>query len=284
LPLIDLHTHTTASDGSYSPGELLEAAAAIGLEALAITDHDTMAGWEEAAGLPGPFPFELIGGTEISAVLRVEGRRSRSLHLLAYFLRHPPPERFRQWLARNREHRQTRNREILERLHGMGIELSMAEVEARASRLIGRPHFAAALVGKGYAASYEDAFRRFVGESAPAYAPRIEPEAGEAIAEVRAAGGLVSLAHPGRIRPGGGTLEEIVEQLVERGLTALEVYHSEHDPARVPYFEQLAARFGLAATGGSDFHGAFKPAIHLGAGRNSSLCVPGALLERLRRL
>ena len=283
--MIDLHTHTTASDGTYTPRELIEEAKRTGIEVLAITDHDTFEGYFEAIPYAQRAGIDLIAGVEIGTQLRHPSiSRAKNTHLLAYFFDGPPPQRFCEFLSRLRRARQERNRRLIEKLRNYGVYLSMDDVRRVAGHpLIGRPHFARVMVQKGYVRSVQEAFREYLGEHAKAYVERVEPDMLEALRLVRECGGLSSLAHP--IRLGVSSLreiEDVVARLAADGLMALEVYHSDHEPEHVAFFEQLARRLGLAVTGGSDFHGAGKPDVKLGVGRGN-LHLRRDLVEELRR-
>lgn len=245
------------------------------LEALAITDHDTFAGYEAALPFATAAGLDLIQGIELSTKFH-----GAVVHLLAYFLHGTPGPEFSGWLFKQQESRRDRNRRLIDRLRELGIEISLEEVEAIGRSLTGRPHFARILVRKGFATDLEDAFSRYLGEDAIAYVDREDPPAEEAVRLVLASGGIPSVAHPIRLRDD----EQTVSGLAEHGLPALEVYHSDHNAASVQRYEAMARRFGLLATGGSDFHGTVKPHIRLGSGMNGNLRVPKEVLDRLRAL
>jgi len=279
--VIDLHTHTYESDGTYSPAELIDAARALPLEALAITDHDTFAGYDQAVPLAKEHNFDLVCGLEMTT--RLERHRLFSAHMLVYFLQQPPTAEFRAWLDEILESRRDRNRRLIRNLQDAGVKIELQEVEKVGRTLTGRPHFARVLVNKGYASNSEDAFRRYLGEHAPHYAERYGPHTESAIERVRAAGGLPVLAHPVRL----GIFDEdaegaLIKDLRERGLGGIEVYHSDHGTEDVQRYARIAAKLGLAVTGGSDFHGAAKPGIALGTGHNGNVCVPRSVLDHLR--
>jgi predicted metal-dependent phosphoesterase TrpH len=279
--VIDLHTHTYESDGTYSPAELIQAARTLPLDALAITDHDTFAGYDQALPLAKEHKFDLVCGLEMTT--RLERKRIFSAHMLVYFLHQPPTDTFRVWLDEILESRRDRNRRLIQNLQDAGVDIELEEVEKVGRTLTGRPHFARVLVNKGYATTSEDAFRRYLGENAPHYAERYGPHTAEAIERVRAAGGLPVLAHPIRL----GVLdhaaeEDLIRDLRDAGLGGLEVYHSDHEAEDVARYARLAAKFGLAVTGGSDFHGAAKPGIALGSGYDGNVNVPRSVLDELR--
>lgn len=260
--MIDLHTHTNHSDGSDTPQQLLRLAGEAGLTTLAITDHDTFTGFEEAAVLPRPESLNLIRGIELSCRLE-----RRSVHLLGYFLQ-PPKAVFLQWLEQMQASRRERNQRLANRLRELGAIVDVTEAEALGRTITGRPHFARLLVSKGYARSYEDAFRRYLGEDASAHVEWRGPTIEEGIQQVREGGGFSSLAHPVRIH--NPWQEELIGRLAGLGLNALEVFHTDHSPEDSARFLRLADRFGLGVTGGSDFHGANKPGVKLGSVRFES--------------
>jgi 3',5'-nucleoside bisphosphate phosphatase len=277
--MIDLHSHTDQSDGTFSPAELVAEAVRIELEALAITDHDTFAGFDAARPLAADAGLPLICGIELST--RFGGA---SIHLLGYFPKDPPSEDFRAWLTFLLESRRDRNRRLIEKLQSIGVDITLEEVEHKGRSLTGRPHFARVLVEKGYAKDIQDAFEKFLDESARGYVQRQEVAIEEAIGRVRAAGGIASLAHPVRVAKNNwDRIAEYVEAMKAMGLGAIEVYHSDHTPENVAYYQSLARKFDLAMTGGSDFHGGNKPLISLGTGLRNNLCVPAGLIDGLRR-
>jgi len=267
--VIDLHTHTNHSDGSDTPPELLRLAAEAGLTALAITDHDTFSGYEEAVLLPNPPSLELIRGIELSC-----RQEHRSAHLLGYFFE-PPEPAFLKWLEQMRASRRDRNLRLAKRLRELGAEVDVAEAEAIGRTITGRPHFARLLVSKGYARSIDDAFRRYLSEDASAYVEWRGPTLEEGIQKICEGGGISSLAHPVRIN--NPWQEELIRRLSELGLNALEVFHSDHSPEDAARFLRLAARYRLGVTGGSDYHGVIKPSVRLG-----SVKVEPRWLEALR--
>jgi 3',5'-nucleoside bisphosphate phosphatase len=274
--LIDLHTHTTESDGSSTPAELVREAVESGLTALAITDHDTLAGYQAALGPAGEGGLELVCGIELSTkFLR------RSVHLLGYFLKAGPSSEFRAWLREMQESRRDRNIRLAARLRSLGMDIDLSEVEAKGRGMTGRPHFARVMVEKGYVADARQAFNEFLDESARGYVERREPQLGEGIQRIRAAGGLPALPHPTRLAEPEG-LDGILPQLVEMGLAGLEAYHSDHSPEQTDALLGLALRHGLAVTGGSDFHGDLKPGLRLGMVSGGTEEIPAGLLDSMR--
>jgi 3',5'-nucleoside bisphosphate phosphatase len=278
--VIDLHSHTNESDGTFTPLELVELAVESGVEALAISDHDTFAGYDQALPEAQARGLELICGIELSTR---DPRKARAVHLLAYFLRQPPPAEFRAWLGELIEGRRDRNRRLIASLREKGVEIELAEVERLGRTLTGRPHFARILMDKGYAANYEDAFRRYLGETAPTFVERYAPDVPVAIRRVLDAGGLPVLAHPIRLGMKDlATEENFIRELRDAGLRGIEVFHSDHRPADIERYAGIARKYKLLVTGGSDFHGDIKPQISLGTGYHGNLNIPITVLNDLR--
>ena len=279
--MIDLHSHTNESDGTCTPRELVELAVANRLEALAITDHDTFAGYDQALEPARAAGLELLCGIELNS--RITGKRKRTAHILGYFLHQPPTDDFRKWLDAMLASRRDRNVRLIEKLRSMGVDIVLDEVQRLGRTLTGRPHFAQVLVQKGYATDSDDAFRKYLDEDAPSYVERHAPEAAVSIRQINDAGGLSVLAHPVRLGfRDPATEEAVIGELAAAGLRGLEVYHSDHQPTDVERYRKLAAKFQLAITGGSDFHGDAKPQISLGAGRGGNVNVPRSVLDNLR--
>lgn len=257
---------------------------AAGLEALAITDHDTLAGYDAAEPVAHAAGLDLVCGIEIST--RFHGR---SVHLLGYFVHQAPTKEFREWLLALQKSRRDRNVRLIERLRSLGVEISLQEVEAKGRTMTGRPHFARVLLEKGYVQSIDQAFDEYLDESAKGFVERKEVGMHEGIERVVKGGGIASLAHPIRVGKRGMTdghkdLEKWVEDMRGMGMRAIEAFHSDHRPEDVERFLDLARRLDLAVTGGSDFHGANKARIRLGHGLEGNLNVPGWVLERLRAM
>jgi len=274
LRLIDLHSHTNESDGSSSPAELIAEAERAGVGVLGITDHDTFAGYDQSVALAREAGIELVRGIELSTKLH-----GRSVHLLGYFPAEDGLTDFRQWILGLQASRWERNRRLAARLRELGFDIRVEEAEAQGRGMTGRPHFARVMVEKGYVASIREAFDDYLDESAKGYVYRREPEFAEGAARIRAAGGVASLAHPVRV---AGDLAAMLPELWAAGLNAIEAYHSDHTPEETEHYLELARRFGLKVTGGSDFHGTVKPEARLGTGRNGNLHVPPEVLEGLK--
>lgn len=282
---IDLHSHTTASDGSFTPAELVNIAKRSGLAALAITDHDTFDGYEQALLHARAAGLELIRGIELNSRLFLPGSVNPIyIHMLGYFVDREPSTGFRSWVEGERDDRRSRNRRLVDALQKRDVNISLEEVEARGRSLAGRTHFAHILVEKGYAQNSEDAFRRYLGENAPSYVERQSLSTREVVSMIREGGGIPSVAHPVRLRLPRQREREVLTGLKDAGLLALEIYHSDHPPELQAYYRQLAEELELLPTGGSDFHGSAKPAIALGTGLHGNLRVPLEFLDRLREV
>lgn len=280
--MIDLHSHSTESDGSYSPAELVNAAQQAGLEALAITDHDTFAGFEQAVPLARAAGLDLVCGIELST--KIHHPVKRTVHLLAYFVNGGPAPEFRDWILGLQSARRDRNKRLAARLQSMGVDIKLEEVEAIGRRMAGRPHFARLMVEKGYCANTRAAFDNYLDEAAPGYVDRDEPTLADAIQRTRQAGGISSLAHPVRLGKHDRHEEEkLIAFMCQDGLQAIEVFHSDHDAGDVQRYLQIARKFGLKITGGSDFHGENKPSVSLGTGIDGNLHVPLSVLDELRQ-
>ena len=246
--MIDLHTHTIASDGRLSSAELVERAAGAGLKVMAVTDHDTVRAVDETTALARGRGIRVVPGVEVTAV-----DEGRDVHMLAYFVDHHD-ETFLAFLRRQRRRREERAREIGRRLATLGvpidIEALFARARARPGTTIARPWLARALVRAGHVKSVAEAFDRFLGVGQPAFVPRLGPTPFEVLDLVHAAGGIVSFAHPGVTKK-----DALLAPLAEAGLDAIEAYHSDHDVESREYYRGLAQSLGVAVSGGSDFHG-----------------------------
>jgi hypothetical protein len=283
--LIDLHSHTNESDGTLTPEELVALAKKSGLDALAITDHDTFEGYRQAIPFAQANGLELIHGIELNTRFCPNGKKdsARSVHLLAYFISGGPSPAFENWLAEQRLERVSRNRKLAVALNSRGVEISVEEVEARGRSLAGRPHFATILVEKGYASDIRDAFVRYLGEDAPTFVERQSKTTVEAIRLVRLGGGIPVIAHPIRLSLKPDQERDALAEWKADGLIGLEVYHSEHSAEKQAYYRQFAEDLGLLPTGGSDFHGApVKPNVELGSGIAGNVRVPRDFLDGLR--
>ncbi len=264
---VDLHVHSTASDGSLTPIELLDQAIQTGVQALALTDHDTIDGVTELFRLPSP-PIALISGVEISVQLPQDLSLTGGCHLLGYGFDVNDPDLLKA-LADFRNIRMERVPRILNRLAEIGIRLSLEELLSRCGgKPPGRPHVAALMVEKGVAASIDDAFDRYLATGKPGYVDKVRMDARNAMHLIRHAGGIPVLAHPGLIRTSSlAETDRLIAWFQENGLMGIEVFYPDHDLNQTEHFRSLALRYGLLMTGGTDFHGAVRPDISLGRGK-----------------
>lgn len=277
--MLDLHVHSSASDGTLSPAGIAEESKRCGLRAVALTDHDTVAGVPGFIQACSKAGVEGIPGVELSA-----SWHGGSLHIVGLFI-DPANAELDTLLREIRKNRQARNKNIISRLKAEGLAISMDEVAAEAGGdVIGRPHFASVLVRKGYCQTYRDVFDHWLGTGKPAYVRRFLPLPTEAIDAIHAAGGLAIMAHPFG-NPNGTAVSKVRKMLktqVAIGLDGLEVYYSGHSPAETVQAQQLATDLGLLISGGSDFHGDRNPGVKLGVGRGD-LHVPDDLLPGLKQ-
>ena len=268
----DLHMHTNHSDGTLTPAELARLAREQAVDAVALTDHDTVSGLEDLIREAEREGLEVVPGIELSAKFS-----PGTLHLLGYGFdfRGPIVKRLEVFQKARAE----RNPRILEKLKDLGMSLTMEEVKelSHSQGQVGRPHIAKALEAKGYVENYEMAFRKYLTKGAPAYASKASWEAGECIEMIHESGGVAVIAHPIQMKLQGMELKKKVAELAEMGLDGLEVIHPDHKREVRETFRELAEEFGLLTTGGSDFHGQHKPGIQLGQGRP-----PYENLEKLR--
>jgi predicted metal-dependent phosphoesterase TrpH len=273
---LDFHLHTTHSDGSCTPAEVIGLAAKAGVTALAITDHDITTGIPEATAAGKDLEIEIIPGIEISSLLG-----NSELHMLGYFLDYQNA-RLNERLMRLRESRHRRNPKIIERLQAAGIDITYDEVRALAGTdSVGRPHIARVLMEKGVVSSAKEAFDQWLADGRPAYVARELPTPAEAIHWIKEAKGLAVLAHPTWVKITEGTLTDLVRTLKADGLDGVEVHYSTHSPRQTRDYLALAAQQGLLVTGGSDFHGLTKPDIEVGIGKGA-LHVPDSLLDKMK--
>jgi len=271
---VDLHTHSRYSDGSDSPTAIVAKAKSIGLSAIALTDHDLLDGIDEALQAAGT-DIELVPGTELSVQWRGKG-----MHLLAYWVDQGSPLADR--LAEIQLGRVARNHEMVDALTELGIDITMAELEEEAEMgVIGRPHFAAVLVRKGAADTIQDAFDGYLAAGRPAYRPRVRVEAAEAMDLARESGAVPVIAHPHTLADDAAAFSHLFSDFAELGALGVECHYGEYP---LDLRLKLAAEvedLGLVATGGSDYHGTYKPGVSLGSGKGD-LAVPDSCLDRLR--
>lgn len=262
----------------------MQAALDAGLDALAISDHDTFTGYDRVATLARSHGLDLVCGIELSTRMAVGNSSSKNVHLLGYFLREPASFGFREWLREIQEARRLRNQQLVDRLRERGVDIRLGEVEALGRSLTGRPHFARLLVRKGYAEDTDQAFRKYLAESAPTFVERDSPHLAFAIQQIIAGGGVPVVAHPIRLGVREFDREEsLIAEMRDMGLVGIEAYHSDHAAHDVSRYLALAQKYGLAVSGGSDFHGSAKPNISLGTGYNQNLNIPRQVLDRLRQ-
>ena len=274
--MIDLHTHSTFSDGSWTPEELVEAAVAAGVTALALTDHDTTAGLPRFLAASAARGIDAVPGVEISAEFN-----PGSLHVLGYFVPADDPDLERE-LARFRAGRDARNAEILKRLKELGVPVDSDLLrEAAGEGAVGRAHIAEAMVRAKHVKDRRDAFDRFLAKGGPAYVPRDRLAPADAIRLIRDAGGVPVLAHPITLRLSYDRVRELAKELKAYGLAGIEVHYPRHDGPRARRYGVIARELGLIATGGTDHHGAASPDLKLGCGFGG-LRVPDAVVADLR--
>ena len=281
---VDLHTHSTASDGTLTPEELIRQAEARQLAAVALTDHDTTAGLRRAHLAARQCPaLRFVPGVEVSA------RSARgTLHILGLGI-DETAEPLARLLCQLRQARAERNPRILAKLQALGLAIDMDDVrgaggqDACGPAVIGRLHIAEALRRRACVRSVQDAFAKYLRDGGPAYVDKERLAPGQVIDAIVASGGLAVLAHPAQLQcDNRAQLERIVRELLAQGLEGLEVYHSDHNPAQTREFLDLAGRLGLCVTGGSDFHGSPKPQATLGRPRVPLSMITGRLADWLR--
>ena len=272
---IDLHVHTTASDSTASPAEAVRLAKEAGLSAIAITDHDTVSGYAEAAEAGKKYGVEVVPGIEIST------KYGRAVHILGYYI-DPDSDKLApvlEWVVRDRDER---NRKMAELMAADGLPVSYEEMHRRFGAVIGRPHFAEVLVELGLAKDIRDAFDRYVEKGQKYYLPRNFLSIERSIEIIREAGGVPVLAHPFQYQLDDAGLRELIEHCMESGLQGMECRYSGYSVEQSKYLGRLAEEYGLIKTGGSDFHGDNKKHISIGTG-TGHLEVPYKYLEKLRQ-
>jgi 3',5'-nucleoside bisphosphate phosphatase len=284
MTFVDLHTHSTASDGTLSPTELMRAAAHVGLAGIALTDHDTGNGLKEAAAEAARLGLRFVPGVEISAEFPAPG----TLHILGHFVdvESPGLTKMSRILL---EGRNARNPKIIARLNELGCKVTMEQVEAIAREhvapgkpvVLGRPHIAEALLRGGCVASFKQAFEVYLGTTGAAYFPKERLTPRQAIACIHEAGGLATVAHPVQLKyDNPAHLGTLINHLAEAGLDGIEVWHCDQDEKAGGLMLAMAQRYNLIPTGGSDFHGRPKPDVALGRGRDN-VRVPVEVLDSL---
>jgi 3',5'-nucleoside bisphosphate phosphatase len=278
---IDLHIHSTASDGTLSPVEILRLAETLELGAISITDHDTLKGSRDLLEAAGSSDVRVLTGIEISTIPPALYTVAGSFHILGYGIRLDDPA-LNQTLKTLQHARENRNPLIISRLNAMGLDITLEEViQASGKSQIGRPHIAQLMIKKGFARTIDEAFDAYLGFNKPAYVDKYKLDCQKAIEMIIKAGGIPVLAHPFLLRiPDHSRLESLVATLREMGLQGIEVYYPEHSSEDVEFYSRLALSHDLAVTGGTDFHGAIKPEIQIGYGKGDFF-VPYAVYDLL---
>lgn len=274
---IDMHIHTTASDGTRTPLECVSLAAMEGLKAIAITDHDTMAGIKEAGEAGELLGVSIIPGIEISS-----DYLGKDVHVLGYFLREDAPEllEYQTWVQAKR---QARNEKIVEKLQNKGFEISMAQLEEKnPGGVLGRPHIARFLMELGVVNSVDEAFRRYLSKGRSCYVERERIPFREAAQLIKKCGGVAVLAHPLQYGFDKAGLDKLVKTAQEAGFSGMEIYYTGYTQKDVEKLFDLAEKYTLLPTGGSDFHGDNKPGVSIGTG-DGKLVVPAYFLIMLAR-
>lgn len=277
MPGIDLHAHSTASDGTLSPAELIALARRSGLQAVALTDHDTTAGLPAAMAAGKKEGIEVIPGCELS----VESPTG-FMHILGLFIpeEHPNLQAGFDWLN---ERRASRNSRIADKLQSIGVDVTYQRIlEIAGDGTVGRPHIARAIIEAGSAATVQEAFDRYLGENGRAYLPKDKFSPEKALKALKNEGATTILAHPYTIELEGDALKSRLLELKDMGLDGIEAIYTEHTRTQTETYLALAEELDLAVTGGSDFHGSVKPSIDLGRGKGG-LNVPYELLEDIKR-
>ncbi|HBA82961.1 MAG TPA: hypothetical protein DCZ95_02590 [Verrucomicrobia bacterium] len=273
--MIDLHMHSTFSDGSLTPEELVAEACRVGLTAIALTDHDGTHGLPRFLAASQNTPVRTIPGVEISADFH-----GGTMHMLGYFIRFEDPalNEHLEWIRNGRE---MRNAEILHKLNALGCHITWEQVVSFSGEdVVGRPHFAQAMIASGFVSNKDQAFDKYLGRGKPAYADRRRLSPAASVKLIRDAGGVPVLAHPFTLNLGSQPLHTLLIELRAAGLEGLEAYYPEHNPAMHKEYLNLAKDMNLVATGGSDFHGSMSPDIRMGFGFGG-LRVPDDIVERL---
>jgi len=278
--LVDLHMHSTASDGSHSPSELLSIADGIGLTAIALTDHDTLSGLPEFLNQSLEFPdLQAIPGIEVSVEYG-----GKEIHILGLFI-DPDNSPLEEMLFEIRKNRNARNSIIIEKLQSMGFDITLQEVlDMAGGESVGRPIFAKILVNKGYFKEPQDVFDNCLKRGAPAYCSRVLPSPELAIKKIKEAGGVAVWAHPlHRAQADRSYLRKVLKEMVPYGLDAIEAYYSSFTPSQSRAVMEVAYEFSILISGGSDFHGTNQIGIEMGIGRGG-LEVPYSIYEKLYNL
>ncbi len=273
--MIDLHCHSTFSDGTDDPGTLAALADSAGLAAVALTDHDTLDGLPSFLAAQADVSARLIPGVELSCRFM-----NMEIHVLGLFI-NPSDPALNERIDDMRCRREERNDRMIEQLQALDIPITLEEVEALApTRLVSRAHFAKALINRGAAGSRHEVFSRLIGEGCPGHVPFRTLTVSEAAQWIHEAGGIAILAHPGRSVARSFRWEDAMLDLKNQGIEGFEAYYGEYSPTEQHYFCELAEKLDMVPSGGSDYHGSYKPGLSLGTGRGS-LHVPDEVLTAL---
>ena len=274
--IIDLHTHTSASDGTFSPEDLVDLAVKKNVKVLAITDHDTISGLSAAKKRAQDYDIEIVGGCELSC-----SEKSGWMHILGLFL-FDESYKLQNFFSQMQINRGKRNLQMVEKLDSLGIVISYDEVFAKAKGTIGRPHIGSILMEKKIVSSMDEVFSKYLGSQGLAYFPKEDLPTKDAIEAIHEAGGIAVLAHPFKLGKNLQKIYEKVKILKEEGLDGIEVFYPEHSWQFTQDMISLARKLDLVSSGGSDFHGTTKPKIDLGIGKGS-LHIPAEILEPMRK-
>jgi len=269
--MLELHCHTTCSDGTLTPRQLVEAAVGAGVSALAITDHDTLAGWSEAIATAQAYNVEIVPGVELSTV-----HRGRSLHILGFY---PDANQLSAPLSERLEGRKRRAMQMVANLEALGYPIELPELPE--GMALARPHLAQAVVKAGHFQSTREVFDVLLGDDQPAYVHYEKFSIDEGIDLLRNCGGVPVWAHPYLFR--GGEVEEVLRELVDAGLMGIEVYHPHHSPKQIRHLQALSREYGLLMTGGSDYHGPSPDGKIPSSTKLNMLNLPLSLLEPIKQ-
>ena len=275
--MIDLHTHTSASDGTHSPTELVTLAKEHGIEAIAITDHDTIEGLPEAFETGERLGIEVITGMELSIEYNPV-----SMHILGLLI-DPENESLNKCLTELQYSRSTRNPKIIEKLNDLGMPITMEAVEKiSGGGQVGRPHIAAALLKNGHVNNIQEAFDKYLKKGAVAYFERHRLSREQAADVIHGAGGLLILAHPGTLGIDGSDLENLLSELKDAGFDGIEVFYNNHSQVEEDRLMKIADKLEFVISGGTDFHGENKPSIKLGVGYGN-MAIPYEVLQEMKQ-
>ena len=269
--LIDLHVHSNQSDGTLSPSEVVIHAKDAGRRAIALTDHDTVKGLDEAIEAGALYQMEIVPGIELSADFPND-----NLHILGYYINYKDKDFLKQ-LSPIQDGRNIRNKKMLDQLHKLGFKITIEEDE----NIITRAHFAKALLDAGYVASFDEAFKNYLSPGKPGYVKRVTPSPKECIDLIHSGGGLAFLAHPTLYGLNTAQLSKLIKQLAKDGLDGIEAMHSVHNMQDETYLRTLASKNNLLISGGSDFHGSNKPNLEIAVGYGN-LKIPYRMLENMK--